>query len=155
VRTVQGALVIIDIDSMSDMVREKGWSEWRPNPATGLLSGLVENLVRKWQALVVYGLDWERGTEEVVLEVPGVEAGELAGDLAGVAVELCKAGVTATIVAVTAPVLGIPARTRREAYLGPRGRVKRLLERYKRRGGGYVVVDGAVVARLLPGECRI
>jgi len=152
---LDGVTIIIDIDRMEETADERGWSRWRPNPATGLLSNLVEQLVRKWQAIVVYGLDWERGTEEAVLEIPSVAGDEVAGDLARLARELCHAGVTVTIVAVTGPVLGKPARSRREAYGGSRSRARRLLEAYKRRGGGFVVVDGVVVERLFPGECRV
>lgn len=141
----RGALVIIDLDRFSEVVRERGWSEYRPNPATGLLSQLVDALARRWQGLVVYGLDWERGTEEAVLEFPGIEATDLVDDLVGIARELEAQGVRATIVAVTGPVLGRPARTRREAYQGPRRAAKRIMESLKRRGGGVVYVDGEIV----------
>ncbi len=139
-----GAIVIIDLDRFGDVVRERGWSEYRPNPATGLLSHLVDSLARRWQGLVVYGLDWERGTEEAVLEIPGVEASDLVDDLVGIARELEEQGVRATIVAVTGPILGKPAKNRREAYQGPRRAVKRIMESLKRRGGGVVYVDGEI-----------
>ena len=152
---ISGTIIIIDIDRMGEIIEEKGWSEWRPNPATGTLSHLVEQLARKWNAVIVYGLDWERGTEEAVLEVPLVEPDELINDLVMLAQEVCRQGATVTIVAITAPVLGVPARNRREAYQGHRRRAKRLLESFKRKGGGYVVVDGVVVARLSPSECAV
>ncbi|MEB3846750.1 MAG: hypothetical protein GSR74_02095 [Desulfurococcales archaeon] len=144
---VTGSIIMIDLDDFGEIVEEKGWSRYRPNQATGLLSSLIEAFARKWQAVIVYGLDWERGTEEAVLELPGVEAGELTGDLARIAAELCSsAGVSATIVAVTVPGLtGLATSERRPAYMGYRRRVKRILESLKRRGGGVVYVDGEVV----------
>lgn len=143
---VEGTIIIIDIDEMEDIVRERGWSEYKPNPATGLLTGLIIEFASKWRAVVVYGLDKERGTEEAVLEVPLTTPKELVNDLVMIEEELCRyADVTATIVAVSAPVGSRPARGRREAYTGFRREVKRILESLKRKGGGVVYVDGELV----------
>ncbi len=140
-----GTIIVMDLDRLGEIVESEGWSEYRPNEATGLLSNLVWDLAVKWRAIVVYGLDWDRGTEEAVLEIPGVEAREVAGDLVGIARALERVGVTVTIVAVSSPLLARPARNRREAYSGPRRSAKRILDRLKRKGGGVVYVDGEVV----------
>ncbi len=137
-----GTLLILDLDRMSDLVAERGWSEYKPNPLTGLLSNLVEDLVRKHGFVVIYGLDWERGTEEAVLEAPGLAPEEVRDDLIRIASCIRSEGGSITIVALWSPVLGSPARTRREAYSGYRRRAKRILERLKRRGGGVVYLDG-------------
>jgi hypothetical protein len=78
----------MDLDRFKEYARERGLSVYEPNIVTGSLSSLVEGFVRKFQAVVVYGLDWDRGTEEVVLEIPGVEAVELEPDLIRVAEEV-------------------------------------------------------------------
>jgi hypothetical protein len=142
---VEGTVVVIDLDRFEDVVRERGWSEWSPNEATGLLSSLVEWLARKWRGVIVYGLDWERGTEEAVIEFPLVEPGELEGDLKLIQKRLVEeAGVSATIVAVRGYVLARPARDRREAYRGTPARREalRVLRAAKRRGGGALVIRG-------------
>ncbi len=141
-RLVEGTIVVIDLDRFSEVVRERGWSEYTPNPATGLLTSLIERLVAKWRAVVVYGLDEERGTEEVVLEIPYTEPEELERDLEAVREELNRLGVGVTIVAVKGYVGLKPARSRREAYTGTpfRRMAYRLLREAKRRGGNTIVI---------------
>jgi len=135
--------VIIDLDRFGEVVSERGWSQYRPNPATGLLTSLVETLISKWHGYVVYGLDEERGTEEVVIEVPYVEPGELRSDLEAILRELNRVGVNATIVAVHGHV-GLVSRRgeRRAAYKATPSRrlAAKLLREAKRRGGNVVVI---------------
>lgn len=141
-----GSLVVMDLDRFEEYVVTMGYSEYSPNIITGTLSALVEEFARKFQAVIVYGLDWRRGTEEAVLEVPGVDAGELEVDLVRIAEEIARLGASITIVAITGYVTCTPARSRREAYEGPlRSRAKRILESLKRRCGGMVYVDGVIV----------
>ncbi len=139
---VEGTIVIMDLDRFGDMVREKGWSEYSPNPVTGTLTRLVEEFVSKWSALVLYGLDPKRGTEEVVLEVPGVSPEELEDDLRRILEEVKRLGACISIVAVKAHV-GLPASGRREAYMGTPGRrlAAKLLRKAKRRGGCKLIVQ--------------
>ncbi len=139
---VEGTIVVIDLDRFGEIVEERGWSEYKPNPATGLLTLLVQRFVSKWQGVVVYGLDEERGTEEVVIEIPMVEPEELREDLEEIRRELRRVGVTATIVAVRGYVGLKPARTRREAYTGTpyRRLAVKLLNQAKRRGGDRLVI---------------
>ncbi len=146
-RVVYGTIIIIDIDRMEETVRERGWSRYKPNPATGRLTGLVEALASKWGARVLYGLDTERGTEEAVIEVPLVEPWELESDLIEIARSMEEEGVTVTIVAVRGPVGVDKPRDRREAYSGPRRRVARILRRLKRIGGAMVYIEGRIVYR--------
>ncbi len=135
-------MLVIDLDRFGEVVRERGWSEYKPNPATGLMTLLVERLVSKWRGVVVYGLDEERGTEEVVIEIPLVEPEELLPDLEEIKRELEKLGVTATMAAVKGYVGLKPARDRREAYSGTpyRQLAWRLVRRAKARGGGRIII---------------
>ncbi len=138
---VEGTVVMMDLDRFSDVVAERGWSEYSPNPATALLTRLVEEFARKWQGVVVYGLDEERGTEEAVIEIPLVEPEELLEDLTRIKQEINKLGVGITIVAVRGYVLAQPA-PQREAYtLTPtRRQAHTLLKKLKRRGGNTVAI---------------
>ncbi len=141
-RLVPGTIVMIDLDRFGEIVEERGWSEYKPNPATGLLTLLVERFVSKWQGVVLYGLDPERGTEEVVVEIPYVEPEELVEDLEEIRRELRRVNVTATIVAVRGYVGLKPTGDRREAYEGTpyRRLAARLLRRAKRRGGDALII---------------
>lgn len=138
---VEGTIIAIDLDEFSEVVREKGWSEYKPNPATGLLTMLVEEFVRKWQGVIVYGLDEERGTEEAVIEIPYVEPEEVERDLLRIKEELNKLGVRVTIVAIKDYVIAKPAN-QHEAYYGTPGRKRahELLRKIKRKGGNQVVI---------------
>ncbi len=138
---VEGTVVMMDLDRFSDVVAERGWSEYSPNPATALLTRLVEEFVRKWQGVIVYGLDEERGTEEAVIEIPLVEPEELLEDLKRIKQEINKLGVGITIVAVRGYVLAQPA-PQREAYtLTPtRRQAHAFLKKLKRRGGDTVAI---------------
>ncbi len=139
---IEGVVVVIDLDRFSEVVSERGWSEYSPNPATGLLTLLVERFVSKWNAVVVYGLDPERGTEEVVLEIPGVDPEEILSDLEEIKRQINELGVGVTIVVVRGLVGAKPARNRGEAYYGTPTRqlAIKMLRRAKRRGGNTIIV---------------
>ncbi len=146
-RLLQGTVVVIDLDRFGEYVRSRGLSEYDPNEVTATLSSEVEALSRRWGGVIIYGLDWERGTEEAVIEFPGVDAGELKEDLIAIARRICGLGVSATIVALTGPVGPSRSLDRREAYRGStwRMRASKIVKRLKRRGGGVVYIDGSVV----------
>lgn len=140
--------MVLDLDRFEELSRARGFNEYTPNEITGLLSHLVDRFARKWSGVVVYGVDWERGTEEAVIEIPEVEAEELEQDLIEIAEEVRRAGASITIVALTGFISGDPAKNRREAYSGGlRGYAKRILEKLKRRGGGAVYVNGRIIWR--------
>ncbi|MEM0340860.1 MAG: hypothetical protein QXN05_05175 [Acidilobaceae archaeon] len=144
----RGALVILDLDRFKEFSKAKGFSEYTPNEITGLLSHLVDAFVRKWNGVVVYGIDWERGTEEAIIEIPEVEAEELEQDLIEIAEEVRRAGASITIVALTGYIFGVPARSRREAYSeGLRSYAKKVLEKLKKRGGEVVFINGRIAWR--------
>jgi len=140
---VEGTVVIIDLDRFGEVVEERGWSEYSPNPATGLLTRLVEELVRRWGGYLVYGLDEERGTEEAIVEFPLTRPEELREDLERIREELNRLGVGVTIVAVYGYVGLVERRgDRRRAYTAtPTRRLAlTLLRRAKRSGGNRVVI---------------
>ena len=141
-KLVRGTVLVLDLDKFEETIEERGWSQYTPNPATGLLSHLIEQLARKWSAVIVYGLDWERGTEEAVLEIPLVEPEELRGDLERVKEEINRLGVGITIVAVRGHVGLKPAKSRREAYTATPARrlATKLLRKAKRRGGNTIMI---------------
>ncbi len=141
---VEGTVVMIDLDEFGEIVHEKGWSEYQPNPITGTLTQLVEEFVRKWHGYVVYGLDYKRGTEEVVVEIPLTRPEELIDDLRRIKEEINRLGVGVTIVAVYGYV-GLVHRSinRRAAYTGTPTRrlASKLLQKAKRKGGNTIVIS--------------
>ncbi|BAA80869.2 hypothetical protein APE_1864.1 [Aeropyrum pernix K1] len=144
---VEGTIVVIDIDRFEEKTRMLGLDPYRPNRFTALLTNLVEELAVSWRAIVVYGLDRERGTEEAVIEIPLTKPEEVEDDLVRVAREMCEARAPVTIVAIEGLVGPGKPVDRRLAYSGSpdRARARRILEKLKRRGGGAVYVNGRIV----------
>ena len=136
-----GTLVIMDLDNMEEYMEKHGLDEYRPNRVTGLLSNLVEAFARKWRGVVVYGLSWERGTEEAVIEIPLVDPHEIKEDLEEIRKKVKSEGASITIVAVREHLTAKPARTRREAYSSYRRRAARILRKLKARGGDIVYIE--------------
>lgn len=71
------AIVLIDLDNFKAVVEKMGWSEYTPNPITSLLTTLTKSLVSRKFATVIYGLNEERGTEEVLLEFTDIDEKDL------------------------------------------------------------------------------
>ena len=147
-RVVEGAIVILDLDRFGEEVEKRGLSEYSPNIATGTLTSLVEAFVSKWSAVVLYGLDHARGTEEAVIVVPGVDPWELEEDLVGIARAIEELGFSVSIVADRIPVVACKPLRERRLYEPHYRRVKRLLASVKRRGGGMVVIEGSVAYKI-------
>lgn len=139
---MEGTIVVMDLDRFGELVEKRGLSEYKPNIITGTLTSLIDWFVSKWHALVVFGFDTERGTEEIVLEIPGVKPEELKEDLEYIRRRIKELGATITIVAIKGHVGLKPARSRREAYYGTLSRklAHKLLKSAKRRGGDMVVI---------------
>ncbi|MCC6040952.1 MAG: hypothetical protein LM557_02120 [Desulfurococcaceae archaeon] len=141
---VPGLIVIIDLDEFGEFVEKRGLDPYKPNIVTGELTRLVEEFTRRFQGVVVYGLDYERGTEEALIEIPyGVDyVDQVVSELERIAQRIREHGVTLTAVVVMDSVIGKPARSRREAYSGTPGRRRALkaLREAKKKGGNRVVV---------------
>ena len=141
---VPGVIVVIDLDRFGEYVEKRGLDSYKPNLVTGELTNLVEQFARKFQGVVVYGLDYERGTEETVIEIPyGVDyVDQIVLELKQIARRIRELGVTLTAIVVVDYVTGRPARNRRDAYRGTPGRRRALkaLKEAKRRGGDKIVV---------------
>ncbi len=139
----EGLIIIMDLDKFENYTREHGFDEYKPNIITGTLTSLVEEFVRKWRACIVYGLDYERGTEEAIIEIPyGYEnAEEIINDLSKIKDTINRLGARITIVVIKDYILCKPAHNRREAYHGTPGRRRatQLLRKYKRKGGNTLV----------------
>ncbi len=138
----EGTIVVMDLDEFEEMTQRMGWDRYKPNIVTGTLTQLVEWFVSKWRAVVVFGLDPVRGTEEVVLEIPGVEPEEVKEDLEYIKKRINEVGARITIVAVKGYVGLKPANSRRDAYYGTPDRAfaHKLLVKAKRKGGNRVVI---------------
>ena len=147
VEQIPVTIILIDLDRFSEKTREEGLNPYKPNIYTGTLSRLVELFARKWRAQILYGLDWERGTEEALLQIPGTTPLELAHDLETIAKEMCSIGAPTTIVALTTPITINKPRNRKEAYTGPAREAARIASKLKRRGGGIVWIEGEITYR--------
>lgn len=138
-----GLVIILDLDRFGEYVEEKGLDPYKPNLITGELTNLVEEFVRKHRGVVVYGLDRERGTEEVVVEIPyPIDIDSIVRDLEEIRKKISSLGVTLSGVVLYDYVTGRPARDRREAYYGApaRRRAVKLLKSIKRKGGDKIIV---------------
>jgi len=78
---MQSALVMLDLDQFGMIIKEVGWSEYKPNRVTGYLSNLVTNLLSKHHGTHIQGLDNQRGTEEAILFFSAPDLEELLDDL--------------------------------------------------------------------------
>lgn len=137
-----GTIVILDLDRFKEFTQTRGLSEYEPNFVTGELTKLVEWFAQKQGGVVVYGLDYERGTEEAIIEIPFARPEDVWEDLKKIHKRIMEAGASITIVAYEGLVSCKKARNQREAYHATpwrRSALKKLKEA-KRRGGGLLVV---------------
>jgi len=145
---MHGVIIVLDLDHFKKIVKEMGWSEYSPTPITGLLSNLVDELVHKHHVMVVYGLDWKRGTEETILACPSPDMDPLLKDLGAIRGKIEEAGketgsnATISIGVAQGPLLREkPTRSRRELFKTPTQRLaKRALQKAKQRGGNQMVI---------------
>ena len=140
-KLVEGTVIILDLDKFKKVTKERGFNEYKPNIITGTLTHLVENFVRKWNAYVLYGLDYSRGTEEAVIIIPMIKPEEVLGDLEKIRREIEKLGASLSIGVSYGVIVNIKARNRREAYenITVKNALKALREA-KRKGGNRIVV---------------
>ena len=140
-KLVEGTVIVLDLDKFKKVTKERGFNEYKPNIITGTLTHLVENFVRKWNAYVLYGLDYSRGTEEAVIIIPMIKPEEVLGDLEKIRKEIEKLGATLSIGVSYGVIVNIKARNRREAYenITVKNALKALREA-KRKGGNRIVI---------------
>ncbi len=141
---VEGLIIILDLDRFEEYTLKHGFSQYKPNIITGTLTRLVDEFVKKWQASLIYGLDYERGTEEAVIEIPfGYERlDEIVMDLKKIKNVINKLNASISIVVIKDYVIGKRAKNRREAYYGTPGRRRalRILRKIKKKGGNKIIV---------------
>jgi len=140
-KLVEGTVIVLDLDKFKKVTKEKGFNEYKPNIITGTLTHLVENFVRKWNAYVLYGLDYSRGTEEAVIIIPMTKPEEVLSDLEKIRREIEKLGASLSIGVSYGVLINIKARNRREAYenITVKNALKALREA-KRKGGNRIVI---------------
>ncbi|MCD6515516.1 MAG: hypothetical protein J7L07_11380 [Candidatus Odinarchaeota archaeon] len=147
-RKVKIATIAMDLDNFGDIVKRFGLSEYSPNTITAQLTSLAENFVRKHRAVVLHGLDYERGTEEVILEVIEPELDEIINDLEFIRCKIEKLGketgtnVTISIgIALGYMTLFRKVREKRKKWQTPtRVLAKRALGKAKKEGGNKIIV---------------
>lgn len=144
-RMVPGIIILMDLDGFKEYTMSRGLDQYTPNLVTGELTRLVESFAIKYNGVIVYGLDYERGTEEALIEIPfGCEqVSRIIEDLRMIKEIINTMGVGITIVVIGDYVIARPARDRREAYFGTLGRKKavRIIKRLKKKGGNTIYVE--------------
>lgn len=142
-RPVPGVIIVLDLDRFGDFVEERGLDPYKPNLVTGELTHLVEYLATKYRGVIVYGLSYERGTEEAIIEIPfGVDnVDALMTDFEYIKQRIESLGASISIVAIRDYVLCKKARDRKEAYFATPGRRRalKLLRILKNKGGSRVL----------------
>jgi len=138
---VEGVVVVVDLDNFEEEIERRGWSQWRPNEATGLLTQLALDFASRHRAVIIYGVDEKRGTEEFIAEIPYAKVEDVLDDVKNIISELNRIGVRASAAIVEGLVGLRPVRNRREAYYGTPARRKamELLRRAKASGGNKVL----------------
>jgi len=147
-RNMHNVVVVVDLDRFKKIVKEMGWPEYSPNLITGILSELVDGLARKHHAMIIYGLDWKRGTEEAILACFSPNMDSLLNDLEAIRRKVEDAGretgsnATISIGVAQGPVLKVkPAASRKELFKTLTERLaKRALQKAKRLGGNRIIV---------------
>jgi hypothetical protein len=74
-------MIALDLDEFSKVTRQRGWTQYSPNPVTRYLSHAVSDLVETHHATVLHGLDFERGTEEAQIYCSSPDMETLIKDL--------------------------------------------------------------------------
>ena len=138
-----GCIVVMDLDDFKQVTERMGWHPYKPNIITGRLTVLVESLLTKHNGVSIYGLDYQRGTEEAVIEFPFKDCSSIKEELEIIRKEVNDLGFSITIVCVNGIVLGKPSSSRKGAYHGSpwRRRASTLLRRAKRRGGNTIYCE--------------
>ncbi len=143
-----GSIVILDLDEFEELMHSRGWSEYKPNEITGELTSLVEKMASDYQGVVIYGLDYKRGTEEAVIEFPGRRCHELSETLRYVKNSVNALGAGISIVCVEGFVSGKKALDRKEAYHGTpwRDYAAKILRKIKNKGGNTIFSEGKTLS---------
>lgn len=109
---------MLDIDFLEDFIKKAGLSEYKPNVATGFLTKIIENIATRYNGVIIYGIDHERGTEEGVVEFPLLSCNDIESEIQSIKHEFSNLGLSISIVCVEGLVLGKKAQSREEAYKG-------------------------------------
>lgn len=59
--------VYLDLDNFGQVINEKPWPEYSPNPITKIMTTSVKFLISRYFCTPLWGLDEKRGTEECIL----------------------------------------------------------------------------------------
>jgi GGDEF domain-containing protein len=62
-----GIIAFLDLDNFKNCMNVMGWTRYAPNPITGYLTNKLEDYIRKFRAIDIWGLNRKEGTEEAIL----------------------------------------------------------------------------------------
>lgn len=140
---IWGSVIVLDLDKFKEYTEVRGWSNYTPNVITGELSRLVEAFARKWSGRIIHGLDWSRGTEEAIIELPGVEPREILRDLEDIRARIEELGSSISIGVSYGPLHSMRVRGKRELYSSTTIKLAfKALRKAKRMGGNRIIIYG-------------
>lgn len=63
----KGIIVFLDLDNFQEVVKLKNWENYKPNPITSFLTHYLQDVIYKYHAVHLLGINEARGTEEAIL----------------------------------------------------------------------------------------
>lgn len=104
-------VIALDLDKFSDVIKEKGWTAYSPNRVTRYLSHAVSAFAEKHHATVLYGLNFERGTEEAQLYCSDPDMQQVIADLECMREDIHTMGETTLSVGIASVARDIPVKS--------------------------------------------
>jgi hypothetical protein len=121
-------VIALDLDKFTQVITERGWSEYSPNPVTRYLTHAVSDFAQDHHATVLSGVDYKRGTEEAQVYCSHPDINTIIQDLNNICKKIQKMGVTLSVGIAHVP-SEIPAKSLQDYPLA-----KKALRKSKRKG---------------------
>jgi len=144
---IKKIVVYLDLDNFNEIVSKFGLSEYKPNIITGQLTHLVYLLSQKYNGVILHGLDWDRGTEEALIEFIDTDQNSLLFDISQLKNEIenlgkkTKTGVTLSVGIATGFESSFVKPTAKNAFNTPlRKLAKKALRLAKKKKNDIVIL---------------
>ncbi|MBU7014646.1 MAG: hypothetical protein HXS52_14000 [Theionarchaea archaeon] len=122
-------VIALDLDRFGELTRKMGWTEYSPNPVTRYLSHAVADFAKTHQATILYGLDFERGTEEAQMYCSHPDMERMITDLETMRKEIRTISETTLSVGIAHITADVPVKALKDFPLA-----KKALKESKRKG---------------------
>ena len=121
-------IIALDLDKFSEVTKRKGWTEYSPNPVTRYVSHAVSEFAEKHHATILYGLDFERGTEEAQIYCSDPDLDSIITDLETIRKTVKNMGETTLSIGIASVTPDIPVKSLKDFPLA-----KKALKESKRK----------------------